>query len=137
MKYKPVDEAIVKNTYSSNNNWVLDFQPGNATRYVVFCQLLSGPVAEALCGDSKAVLVAFTNMLNRPSIVLPTLIGQVSLSYLMEKTGLSEGDAVPLQMLINESILPTCRGGAMEQLAAEEDAKAEESVVWYRNQVSG
>jgi len=110
-KYKPLNEAIVNNTYnenSSGNNWVLDFQPGNATRYVVFCQLLSGRVAETLCGDSKAVLVVFTNMRNRPSIVLPTLIGQVSLSYLMEKTGLSEGDAVPLQILINEHILPTC-----------------------------
>ena len=110
-KYKPMDEAVVKTTYnkrSSGNNWVIDFQPGNATRYVVFCQLLSGSVAEALCGDSKAVLVAFTNMSNRPSIVFPTLIGRVTLSYLMEKTGLSEGDAVPLQMLINDHILPMC-----------------------------
>lgn len=106
-KYKPLNEAIVNKTYEGTS-WVIDFQPGNATRYLVFCQFLSGRIAKELCGASKAVLVAFTNLRNRPSIVLPSQIGRVDHFYLMEKTGLPEGDAIPLLMLINEHILPAC-----------------------------
>lgn len=103
---RPMKEAITRelpNT-STRAGEMLEFQPGNGTRYEVYFQKLSGMISEPLGHGHSATLIVFCNVRNRPSIIIPDHCGYLSLDYFVEKTGMDEGDAVPLVALVSDRL---------------------------------
>jgi len=103
---RPMKQAVTRelpNT-STQPGEMVEFQPGNLTRYEVYFQKLSGMISEPLGYGFGATLIVFCNMKNRPSIILPDNNGYLSLDYFMEKTGMDEGDAAPLVALISDRL---------------------------------
>lgn len=105
---KPLSASIKRVWVSADcRTRLVDLEPGNGTKYMVLFSNLPKEIGEVLGCGGRGVMATVTNFRNRPSILLPAL-GLVSLAYLVEKTGLGEGDAVALLPLINNHIQSGC-----------------------------
>lgn len=89
---------------NAEGGWLVDYQPGNMTRYVVFFQKINGSIAEEMGMGFGATMIVFANMPNRPTLILPEKTGYLSLDYFMEKTGIKEGDAIALLRLVKHKL---------------------------------
>lgn len=89
---------------------LVNYQPGNGTKYLVLFQKLPAEICMEIGGyEEPGTLVTVVN-LHEASLFVPGYTGSVSLSYFMEKTGFSEGDAAPLVELINHRMFPRRQG---------------------------
>lgn len=89
---------------NAEGGWLVDYQPGNMTRYVVFFQKINGSIADGMGMGFGAHMIVFTNLPNRPTLILPEKTGYLSLDYFMEKTGIKEGDAIALLRLVKHKL---------------------------------
>jgi hypothetical protein len=99
---KSVVESIMYEVESRDGSRVIDYQPGNMTRYLVCFQSVDTDIAAALGYQADAAtLVCFFNLPGRPCHLVPAERGYyLSLDYFMEKTGIREGDARVLLPLL-------------------------------------
>lgn len=89
---------------NAEDAWLVDYQPGNMTRYLVLFQKINSSLSEDMGFGRGATLIVFANMPNRPSLLLPDHTGYLSLDYFLEKTGMNEGDAIPLLRLVKHKL---------------------------------
>jgi len=105
---KTLKESITKKLpMNTEAGWLLEYQPGNGSRYEVLFQKINSMVSEpfghghgATSIGQGATVIVFLNLRNRPSFILQGHTGFLSLCYFMEKTGIEEGDSRALIALI-------------------------------------
>ena len=102
-KLKPVNESIVSETNGEHGTLYV-FEPGNATRYVVLFQPIERSISREMDYGLKATLVTVINFRRYYSMVVSGHMGYLCVGYLMEKTGLQEGDAAALLALIRHKL---------------------------------
>lgn len=81
---------------------LVEFEPGNCTRYNVFFQPVSEDVSGCE-GGATLVLLGF-GASRRPSILIPKTCGYLSLDYFSEKTAIDGADAEALVKLIGHQL---------------------------------
>jgi hypothetical protein len=89
---------------NAEGGWLVDYQPGNMTKYLVFFQKINSSLSKEMGMGLGATMIVFANMPNRPTLILPEQTGYLSLDYFMEKTGIREGDAIPLVRLVRNRL---------------------------------
>lgn len=96
LRSKPIADAILKNVPCVGATRVVEYQPGDGTRY----ELVFSDVGGGCCGSANAVLVTVVNFPRSPSMLVERDHGFLSPTYVAEKMGVSAPSAITLAEVI-------------------------------------
>lgn len=92
----PIEQAIKVHNIVGEHVHVVDYQPGDGTRY----ELVFASVGPRVSGAENAVLVSLINFPQGPSMLVERNHGFLAPSYVTEKLGIKGASAVTLAEII-------------------------------------
>ena len=96
--------AGIKAMVQAESTVVVHYEPGNATRYVILFTRVEEHTGKLLGCSGGAWVMNVMNLQEVTPLVIPDSRGHLAPSYVMEKTGLREGDVGPVLDVIRDRL---------------------------------